>query len=75
MIHRIKVVGEYAIDVVPTGRGARITWQPTWAPPRSAYRAWCYYGSVTAAVLAAQAWDGLEGSEPAGYDYAWALAR
>lgn len=73
---RVKTVGDYHIEVISMAFNWRVhtvlvdgfPW--TWSA-----RFWCYQGrgrdSFLAAVLAAQAWDGGNDTEPAGWVKSW----
>jgi len=64
----IKTVGGYRVLVKSLLGCARIVCQHVDDPPNTPTAYWCYYGParVTAAMLAAQAWDGRLGTAPAG---------
>lgn len=67
---RVKETATHWIDVVPMIFNWRVATTPK-TDPLTYDRAWCYQGTgpaaFAAAVLAAWAWDGSSGSEPAGY--------
>jgi hypothetical protein len=69
--YRVKDTGTHWVDVTRQIYNWRICRIPR-NSPMTWDRGWCYAGtgpaSFTAAVLAAMAWDGADGSEPAGWN-------
>jgi hypothetical protein len=70
---RVKATDEHYIDVVEMSSCARITEQIKDFPRLTWRRYWCYYGParVAAAVLAANAWDAGDDTEPVGWGASW----
>ena len=63
---RIKTVGDFHIDVIPMIFNDRIVTVPVDATDGHYTRYWCYQKGA-AAILAAEAWDGSEDTEPVGW--------
>jgi len=68
---RVKETETHWIDIVPM----IFSWRMVTVPkndPLTRERSWCYFGreaqNFIAAVLAAQAWDGTDGTRPEGWD-------
>lgn len=73
---RVKTVGKYHIEVISMAYNWRVhTIRVDGHPLEWSVRFWCYQGrgaaSFTAAVLAAQAWDGADDTEPVGWIKSW----
>jgi hypothetical protein len=73
---RIKTVGDYHIEIIPMIYNWRLhTIRVDADPWEWSSRHWCYEGrdkqALVAAVLAAQAWDGADDTEPVGWIKSW----